>query len=485
MSVRILSTSFCRRMAASAVLGATLLNLHTEVWAEESATTSSPAPATKTSDDAKSEEYYELLRLFADTLDQVERNYVKDIDRRELMEAAIRGMMAKLDQHSTYIPPKELERFRGSIENEFGGIGITVAVENGQLTIVTPLFGTPAYHAGIRGGDVIKQIDGQPSADISVDEAVRRMKGKIGTSVQLTIESAADGSTKEVEVTRALIRVDSVLGDRRKSDDTWNYFYDESAKIGYIRITSFGRHTADELRTALGELKRDGMRGLVLDLRYNPGGLLTTGIEVCDLFITDGRIVSTSGRNAPERVWDAKKEGTFADFPMVVLVNRYSASASEIVSACLQDHKRAIVVGERTWGKGSVQNIVELEDGKSALKLTTAGYLRPSGKNIHRFDGAKENEDWGVKPDEGFEIKLSDDEMSKLAEDRRKRDAILAKPADSSSPAAEAVVDRQLQKAIEYITEQLSQPKEMAGSEAKPPAEEKSAEETAKSEANS
>lgn len=406
------------------------------------------------------QEYYELLRLFADTLDQVERNYVKDIDRRELMEAAIEGMMAKLDQHSSYISPKELEKFRSSVENEFGGIGITVSAESGELTIVTPLYGTPAYRAGIRGGDKILEIEGRSTAGDTIDDAVNRMKGKIGTKVKLTIQHAADDSTETLDIARELIRVDSVLGDRRKADDTWNFFYDEEQKLGYIRITSFSRHTADDLRTALGELTREGLRGLVLDLRNNPGGLLTTGIEVCDLFVSSGRIVSTSGRNAPERTWDAKPEGTFDGFPMAVLVNRYSASASEIVSACLQDHKRAIVVGERTWGKGSVQNIVELEDGKSALKLTTAGYLRPSGKNIHRFDGAKENEEWGVTPNDGFEVRMTDDELSQWMADRRRRDAIVARPKEGSDAATETSEDRQLQKALEYLKEQLARPAE-------------------------
>ncbi|MGC3968668.1 MAG: S41 family peptidase [Pirellulales bacterium] len=167
------------------------------------------------------------------------------------------------------------------------------------------------------------------------------------------------------------------------------------------------------------------MKGLVLDLRFNPGGLLKSAIDVADLFITDGRIVSTKGRNTDERPVNARKAGTFEGFPMAVLVNRYSASASEIVSACLQDHKRAIVVGERTWGKGSVQNVIELEEGHSALKLTTAAYMRPSGKNIHRFPDAKESDEWGVMPDKGYELKLPDGELGDLVRTRRDRDLLL------------------------------------------------------------
>ena len=208
-------------------------------------------------------------------------------------------------------------------------------------------------------------------------------------------------------ITREWVHVETVLGDRRKSDDSWDFMLDHDKHIGYIRLTAFSRDTAQDLKKALVELRKEGLKGLILDLRFNPGGLLNSAIEVSDLFIAKGRIVSTKGRNTPERVWDAQKEGTFEGFPMAVLVNHYSASASEIVSACLQDHKRAAVIGERTWGKGSVQNVIELEGGKSALKLTTASYHRPSGKNIHRFPDAKETDEWGVMPDAGYEVRLS------------------------------------------------------------------------------
>src|SRR5262249_6886050 len=187
---------------------------------------------------------------------------------------------------------------------------------------------------------------------------------------------------------------------------------------------AFSRETTAELRRALAQLEKEGLKGLIVDLRFNPGGLLSTAIEVSDLFIASGRIVSTKGRNTPERVWDAQKEGTFEGFPMVALVNHYSASASEILSACLQDHQRAVVIGERTWGKGSVQNVIELEGGKSALKLTTASYHRPSGKNIHRFPDAKESDEWGVMPDPGFELKLNLAQTERLIRYRHDRDIL-------------------------------------------------------------
>jgi len=442
------------------------------------------------------EDYYELYKLLVDTMDQVERNYVKEVDRRELIEAAIQGVLSKLDPYSTYIGPERLGQFRSSVESEFGGIGIQITVTGSQLKIISPLVGTPAYRAGLMAGDRIVEIDGESTDGITLDEAVRRLKGKAGTEVTITVIHAGSSQRETVTVKREIIHVETVLGDRRKEDDSWDFMLRPEEHVGYLRLSAFSRNTADELRKALEGLRDDGMRGLILDLRFNPGGLLTSAIEVSDLFVAKGRIVSTRGRNSPERSWDAHPNGTFEGFPMVVLVNRYSASASEIVSACLQDHKRAVVMGERTYGKGSVQNVIELEGGRSALKLTTAGYRRPSGKNIDRH-GADEKEEWGVTPDDGFELKLDDDEMLALIEYRRRKDILqpknaepkepdsgTEKPAESGEDPAEGdgpaeddgeaaspedepaeepeqaeFVDRQLQMAVEYLVEQLAEAK--------------------------
>jgi carboxyl-terminal processing protease len=267
---------------------------------------------------------------------------------------------------------------------------------------------------------------------------------------------------------------------------------DPDKRIAYVRITAFSRDTAEELRKVLTELQKEKIRGLVLDLRFNPGGLLASAVEVADLFVSEGRIVSTAGRSAREKSWDAHKEGTFEGFPMAVLVNHYSASASEIVAACLQDHKRAKIVGERTWGKASVQNVIELEyssghAARSALKLTTAGYRRPNGKNIDRPPDAKETDEWGVRPDTGYELKLDDEEMFALVTDRRARDILLPKPAPSKPEATSGAprrpgsaptsgqptpqaadpsaakrtpfVDRQLQLALSSLTGELARAK--------------------------
>jgi len=407
-----------RRRLLVLVLCGAIGGLAAASFAAEATTQATPPPK---------DDYYELFKVLVDTMDQVERNYVKEVDRRELMEAAIDGLLEKLDPYSDYISPEELSQFRTSVEAEFGGIGIQVSVNGGELTVVSPLVGTPAYRAGVLAGDRIVEIEGESTEGISINEAVRRLKGKPGTEVTLTIVRAAGGREK-VTISREIIHVETVMGDRRKEDDSWDFLYDAAEKIGYVRISGFSRDTARELREVLEELQRRKVRGLVLDLRFNPGGLLSSAIEISDLFVAKGRIVSTEGRNSPERVWNARQEGTFSGFPMVVLVNRYSASASEIVAACLQDHKRAVVMGERTWGKGSVQNVIELEGGKSLLKLTTAAYCRPSGKNIHRFGDEEDDEEWGVRPDKGYELRLGDAEIVGLMNDRRDRDIVRPHP---------------------------------------------------------
>ncbi len=382
------------------------------------------------------DEYYELFRSFADTVDQVERNYVQEVSRRELMEAAIKGVLSKLDPYSSYIGPEEFGGFKTSVESQFGGIGIQITIDDGQLKVLSPLVGTPAYRAGIQSGDRIIKIAGESTKGIDVDQAVQKLKGEAGTTVTFTVLHTLDNREETVSIKREVIHIDTVLGDRRKPNDEWEFMLDSEKRIGYIRLTAFSRDTAADLREALDELVGKNLKGLVLDLRFNPGGLLNSAVEVADLFLADGKIVSTKGRTIPERSWEAKKKGTYEGFPMVVLVNRYSASASEIVSAALQDHQRAIVIGERTWGKGSVQNVIELESGKSALKLTTASYQRPNGHNIHRFPDAKDSDEWGVKPNDGYDMRLSDRELGRLVQYRRQRDILAAKPGTSASEPA-------------------------------------------------
>ena len=435
-------------------------------------TASSGGEKTQPEKGPSEDERYELYKLLVDTIDQVERNYVKEVDRRELFEAAIQGVLGKLDPYSAYISPEELKQFRSSVESEFGGIGIQIGVEDGHLKVLSPLVGTPAYRAGIVAGDWIVEIDGKSTKGISTEEAVKRLKGEAGTKVTLGIRSDGKSEKRAIEVARERIHVETVLGDHRGDDDAWRFLLDDESRIGYIRLTTFSRDTARELQQALEKLKSQNARGLILDLRFNPGGLLSAAIEVADLFLSEGRIVSTKGRNSPERVWDAKKNAVFEGVPMAILVNRYSASASEIVAACLQDNKRAVIVGERTWGKGSVQNVIDLEEGASALKLTTAAYRRPSGKNIHRFEDTEEDGEWGVLPDEGCQLKLDASELANLIQDRRERDIVrphrtVSETADAqTNPPAKAakepdvpprtVPDRQLELALKQLTAELA-----------------------------
>jgi carboxyl-terminal processing protease len=370
------------------------------------------------------DEMMELYGLFVDAVEKVEVNYVRPVSRRDLLESALEGMLQNLDPHSTFINTGEWMQFRRQIEGKFGGIGIQVGVdqESGRLRVIAPMVGTPAYEAGILAGDQIVEIDGQPAEGMSSDKAAEILTGRPGTEVKLSVLHEGSEDPDPITITRAIIEVPSVLGDRRKPDDQWDYLLDKDKKIGYIRITSFIQTTADELKKALEELRDEGMKGLILDLRDDPGGLLSAAVEVSDLFLDKGEIVSTKGRNTPPKSYNARRNSPYEEVPMVVLVNQNSASASEIVSAALQDHHRATVVGQRSYGKGSVQNIFELDDGQSVLKLTVASYYRPSGENIHRFKTAKTTDKWGVSPDPGCEVKLSSRDYFQWFMGRRDRD---------------------------------------------------------------
>ena len=372
------------------------------------------------------DEMMELYGVFVDAVEQVEANYVRPVNRRELLESALKGMLQNLDPHSSYINTSEWKQFKRQIEGRFGGIGIQVGMDNdaSRLKVIAPMVGTPAYEAGILAGDIIMEIDGQSTEGMNPDKAVEVLTGRPGTQVKLSVLHEGDEKLETIAVTRAIIDVPSVLGDSRKPDDSWSFMLDQDKKIGYIRISSFIQNTTEELKKALAELKSDGMKALVLDLRDNPGGLLSAAVEVSDLFVADGLIVSTKGRNTVGKTYEAQKDGTYGDFPMVVLVNQNSASAAEIVSACLQDHNRAVVVGQRSYGKGSVQNIIDLEDGNSVLKLTVASYLRPSGKNIHRFKNAKDSDEWGVSPNAGLDVKLTSSQYANWFLGRRDRDLL-------------------------------------------------------------
>ncbi len=417
--------------------------------AEESATEKKPDVGAE-----QKQDYYDLMRVFVDTFHEIDRNYVKEVDRRKLVEAAVRGMLEELDPYSDYIAPDDLNEFTEAISQEFGGVGIRVNWdrEHRVIEVITPMPGSPAYKAGIKAGDHVVEIAGKQVKEFpnnrELDTAVELLRGKPGEVIEVAVRHADSKEIEKIQLKRELIQLDTVLGHSLDKDGKWNLMLDPEQKIGYIRLTHFTNRSAAEVREALKSLKKAGMKGLIIDLRYNPGGLLEAAVEICDLFIDKGLIVSTDGRNSVHRSWSAKSFGTFTGFPIAIIVNHYSASASEIVSACLQDHDRAIVVGERSWGKGSVQDVIDLEDGKSALKLTTASYHRPSGKNIHRFPDSKETDEWGVTPNEGYKVEFSLEDHQNYQRDRMLRDSIGKKEKSE-------FVDRQLAKAKEYLEQQI------------------------------
>jgi carboxyl-terminal processing protease len=295
------------------------------------------------------------------------------------------------------------------------------------------------------------EIEGKSTEGFTIRDAQDILKGRPGQAVSIGVLHKGDEEITTIPLVRELIKMQTVLGYQHKDDASWDFMLDQENKVGFIRLTHFSNHTADELRKALADLKEEGVKALIIDLRFNPGGLLTQAIEISDIFVEEGTIVSTRGRNSPERSWSAHKEGTYEPIPMAVLINRYSASASEILSACLQDHERATIIGERSWGKGSVQNVIPLDGEKSALKLTTASYHRPSGKNIHRFQGAKDDDEWGVMPNEHFRHKMSQKEIKDYFEDRRSRDVI-----DDAGPPESKFEDPHLKIAMDHLTDILA-----------------------------
>lgn len=399
---------------------------------------------------------------YADTITEAMRiistQYVDEVDNRQLFSDAMTGMAEGLDQYSSYLGPERFKEMEETLDQEFGGVGIIVEVdqESKRLTVMSPLVGTPAYEAGMRAGDTIMEINGESTEGMTLNDSVKRMKGPIGSPVDLIVRHANEEDSVSMTLHRAVISVESVLGDTRKADDSWNYRLEANPRIGYIRLTTFGKNSVQEVSDALAA-EEGRIDSLILDLRGNAGGLLKSAVQICEMFIEPGkRIVSTKGRGGHlVRAYESSTEPLISrSIPMVVLTNRSSASASEIVAACLQDHDRATIVGERTWGKGTVQNIIELEGGRSALKLTTASYWRPSEKNIHRRKDAKDEDDWGVRPNEGFEVPLTPEDLDKVMLQRRDRDIV--RSGEPMEPPAEPFDDPQLRRAINHLKKPAS-----------------------------
>ena len=319
-----------------------------------------------------SDKIYKELDVFSQIIQIVNDQYVEPIDEKKMIQGAIKGMLESLDPHTIYLPPEMYKEFKADTSGLFGGIGIEITVKDQVLTVVSPIEDTPAFAAGIKAGDRILKIDGAVAKEMTLIEAVHKMRGAKGKPVVLTIWHEGMGKPKDVTIVRDIIKVESVKFE--KLNDS----------IAYVRIVSFQENTSNHLKKFLEQIESENkapIKGLILDLRNNPGGLLSEAIRVSDLFLSSGRIVSTKGRDTKEEVNFAKENSPFEKLPIVVIVNQGSASASEIVAGALQDTKRAKIVGTTSFGKGSVQTILEMTD-KAALKITIAKYYTPKGRSI-------------------------------------------------------------------------------------------------------
>ena len=387
--------------------------------------------ATTTAQENTARNTYEYLDLFGDIFERVRVAYVEEVNEQKLIEAAINGMLASLDPHSTYLPPKNYEDMREQTRGEFGGLGIEVTMENGFVKVITPIDDTPAAKAGLEPGDFITHIDGESVLGLTLSDAVDKMRGPIGAEIVITISREGAEEAFDVTIVRATIKIRAV---RART----------IGNVGILRITTFNEQTYNNLEEGIAKIKEeigeDNIVGYIVDLRNNPGGLLNQAIKVSDAFLEEGEIVSTRGRNLAEAERVNARPGDLTDGkPIVVLINEGSASASEIVAGALQDQRRAIILGAKSFGKGSVQTVMRLGD-KGAMKLTTARYYTPSGRSIQslgiepdilveerKINGAED--DGGRRSRSEADLRgsltneLSDDERQQLEEERSRHEA--------------------------------------------------------------
>ncbi|MBI2441486.1 MAG: S41 family peptidase [Lentisphaerae bacterium] len=375
---------------------------------------------------------FEKMQLLTEVMMLIRQNYVDEDKTRyqDLLHGALRGMLQSLDPHSQFMEAEMFADMKDDTAGEFGGLGIIIGMRDGVLTVIAPMEDTPAFRAGIMHGDKIMAIDGTSTENISLQEAVRKMRGEPGTRVKIKILRIKPQEVKELEITRAIIKVSSIKGAAILEDN-----------IGYVRIVQFNEPTAEALQKALDELLQKGMNALIVDLRNNPGGLLSSAVEVSQKFLNRGAmVVSTRGRpgGGLQSNYEARGKVHYLNFPIVVLINGGSASASEIVAGALQDHHRAILIGEKTFGKGSVQSVQPLEDG-SAIRLTTAKYYTPSGRTIH---------DKGIEPD--VVIPIPAEQWQKILVKRSREELGNVEPEDAKLDL-EHVTDTQLERAIDVL----------------------------------
>ena len=406
---------------------------------------------------------YAFFNPLIDVKAMLSEYFVEDLDDEALQQAAIEGMIEAVgDPYTVYVPPTDRDDFERTLTGEYAGIGAEVIMRDGVFTIVSPLDDSPALKSGLQADDRVLEIDGVSTEGESVDANIDRVLGTPGTPVTLTIQRGTD-EPFEVEVVRDRIKTRAVRGVARNADGEWQYLIDDERRIAFVRLSQFTPGSGQELRDVLVSLggntpaTEGGLGGLVLDLRWNPGGLLNEAITMADLFLDEGVIVSTRGRAYEDQTAQAKPGDTLANFPLVILINGQSASASEVLSGALDENGRAVVVGTRSFGKGSVQSVRALPSLPGAqLKMTEQGYYLPSGRSLHRRDDSAV---WGVDPTNGYFVPLTEEQTIELVRVRRDQDVLRtgedASDGDLSTPEAiaEVLADPQLAVAIEALDE--------------------------------
>jgi len=399
----------------------------------------------------------------------------EDLDNNKDVELAMNAAMRKfVDDYTTYIDKDRVVEVDKEIDGQFRGIGVQIRrdVARDGLLVVTPIRNSPAYKAGLLAGDLITEIiretdeNGKPFAapevtstkGMETTDAVKLIMGLPTTKLKLKIEREGESQPIMKELARDKVIVESVYGwKRNEKDDSWDYYVDAKNKIAYMYLTQFARNSADDMEKVVKQLSRDGVKGLVLDLRFNPGGLLPVAVAMCDMYVDDGVLVSIRPGNSPanQRMIKGHSDGSYLDFPMVCLINDGSASGSEILAACLQDHKRAMIMGERSFGKGSVQNVETFPETGGKIKLTTATFWPPSGRNLNKAStSGKEDEDWGVRPDKGFVLKLERAEKDELF-DRIYNWGVIPRRDMPPKETKKDFKDRQLEMALDYLRGQI------------------------------